>query len=185
MPRAKLLVKIILSGWIVYNIFAMLVMPNLGAYFGRSSSRFITPYANTVGLNASWNFFSPDPAHTMYIRYRINYLDSEGFPVKDSIEGFFPAEKNHGVSSLTRKRELYVMRFMVIDPRRLKSFMGPWLCHQYPQATSVEMEHVVETVPSLDQVVAFKSEGVAALSKEIQFTRESVSCIKPADEVSL
>jgi len=93
MPRAKLLVKVILSGWIVYNIFTMLVMPNLGAYFGRSTSRFITPYGNTVGLNASWNFFSPDPAHTMYIRYRINYLDNEGFPTKDSLEGFFPAEK--------------------------------------------------------------------------------------------
>jgi hypothetical protein len=163
----------------------MLVMPNIGAYFGRSTSRFITPYANTVGLNASWNFFSPDPAHKMYIRYLVHYLDKEGFPVKDSVEGFFPREKNLGISSLTRQREMYVMRFMVIDPRRLKVFMGPWLCRQYPEASSVEMEHVIETVPPLDQVVALKDEFVNSLSKEFQYLHETYSCTETADEVSL
>lgn len=177
--------KAILSLWIVYNIFTMLVMPNIGAYFGRVSSRFITPYANTVGLNASWNFFSPDPAHVMYIRYLINYTDAEGTPTKEAVEGYFPPEKNQAVQSIFRKRELYVMRFMVIDPKRLKVFMGPWLCRQYPGATSVDMEHVIETVPPLDQVVAFKNEGVKDLSQELQYTRETISCSAIQDEVTL
>ncbi|QDK37787.1 hypothetical protein [Bdellovibrio sp. NC01] len=185
MKKANLLSKALLSLWIVYNIFTMLVMPNIGAYFGRVSSRFITPYANTVGLNASWNFFSPDPAHTMYIHYMINFADSEGNPTKDPIEGYFPPEKNRPVTSTFRKRELYVMRFMVIDPKRLKVFMGPWLCRQYPGASSVDMEHVIETVPMLDQVVTHKDEIIKDLSQELQYVHESVSCTATPDEEAL
>ncbi|WP_415061440.1 hypothetical protein [Bdellovibrio sp.] len=185
MKKVKLLFKTLLSLWIVYNIFTMMVMPNVGAYFGRTTSRFIVPYANSIGLNASWNFFSPDPAHTMYIRYLIRYQDPEGNEVKEPIEGFFPAEKNKGVLSGERKRELYVMRFMVIDPKRLRLLFGPWLCRQYPGATSVEMEHVVETVPTLDQVVTLKDEAVQDLSRELQVTRESTSCVGGTDEEAL
>lgn len=183
--KVKLLFKALLSVWIVYNIFTMLVMPNVGAYFGRVTSKYITPYANTVGLNAGWNFFSPDPAHTMYIRYTVRYADAEGNETKEPIEGFFPEEKNKGVHALSRKRDLYAMRFMVLEPKRLRILMGPWLCRQYPGATSVEMEHVVETVPFLDQVVTFKDETVKELSQELQFSREFYSCVGGSDEVTL
>jgi len=186
MAKAKPLFKGLLSLWIIYNIFTMLVMPNVGAYFGRITSRFITPYANTVGLNASWNFFSPDPAHTMYLRYTVRYLDSEGNETREPVDGFFPEEKNQGISDPRKKRNLYAMRFMVIDPKRLKVFFGPWLCKQYPGATSVEMEHVVETVPYLDKVVTLKDETVQELSQELQFVREFYSCAGAEnDEVEL
>jgi hypothetical protein len=182
--RTKFVIKILLSFWIVYTIFMMLVMPNLGSYLGRSSSRYITPYANSVGLNANWNFFSPDPAPTMYIQFRIHFLDSEGYQTKDSVDGFFPAEKNRRISSIFRQRELYVMRYMLIDPKRLKTFMGPWLCRQYPGATSVEMEHVVETIANLDQMVVLKGEGVESLSTVFQNIHEVFSCVDASDEVS-
>lgn len=183
--KAKLLFKGLLSLWIVYNIFTMFVMPNVGNYFGRSASRFILPYANTVGLNATWNFFSPDPAHTMYIRYFIRYYDQDGNETKEPVEGFFPEEKNKGITNPTHKRDLYAMRFMVIDPKRMKILLGPWLCKQYPGASSVEMEHIIETVPSLDQVVTLKGESLSDLSQEVQYIREEVSCGGPADEVEL
>lgn len=160
----------------------MLVMPNVSAYFGRTTASVITPYANTIGLNASWNFFSPDPAHTMYIRYTINFLDQMGEQLKEPIEGYFPEEKNQGIRSDFRKRELYAMRFMAIDPKRLRILYGPWLCRKYPGATSVQMEHIVETVPPLDQVVTLKEEEVRDLSKEIQYSSASYSCLTGGDE---
>lgn len=181
----KSLIKVILSIWIVYNIFVMLVMPNIGSYFGRVSSRFVVSYASAVGLNASWNFFSPDPAHTMYIHYRIHFLDKEGNQLKDSLDGYFPQEKNQAINSIFRKRELYVMRFMLIEPKRLKILMGPWLCRQYPGASSIDLEHVIETVPFLDQVVAHKDAGLSSLSQELQYSQVSVPCDGSADEDSL
>lgn len=182
MKKVKLLFKAILSLWIVYNIFVMMVMPNIGSLFGQAVSSFVTPYANTVGLNASWNFFSPDPAHTMYIRYTVYYQDFDGNDLKEPLEGYFPEEKNQGIKNATQKRNLYAMRFMVLEPKRLRILMGPWLCKQYSGATSVEMEHVIETVPPLAQAITLKHETVKELSQEVQYVRETHSCIGGADE---
>lgn len=183
--RVMLLFKAFASLWVVYNIFTMLVMPNVGAYFGRTTSKYIAPYANTMGLNASWNFFSPDPAHTMYLRYTVRYLDAEGNETQEPVESYFPKEKDKPVHSLSRKRDLYAMRFMIIEPKRLKLLMGPWFCRQYPGAISIEMEHVVQTVPFLDQVVTLKDETLSDLSQELQGMRENYSCAGGADEVTL
>jgi hypothetical protein len=194
MKRAAPILKALLSLWIVYNIVVIVVMPNAGSYFGRITSRFIGPYANSVGLNAGWNFFSPDPAHTMYIRYMVYFNnstisdsmgDSTAETEKDPIEGYFPAEKNTMISSMFRSRELYVMRFMIINRSHLKNLFGPWLCRQYPGATSVDMEHVIETVAMLDEAAAFRNESMSQLSKEMQFEAERYRCNNNEDEVEL
>lgn len=179
MKKAKLLFKAALSLWIVYNIFVMMVMPNVGAYFGRVTANVVTPYANTVGLNAGWNFFSPEPAHPMYLKYSVHYSDEMGEEVKESVEGQFPmplTEDKRPLPNITRKREWALMRYMVLDPKRLRQLMGPWLCRQYPGATSVDMEHVIETIPFLDQAVRYRDETVQDLSREIQYVRESIKC---------
>lgn len=181
-PLSKVL-KVLLSLWAAYNILAMVVMPNVSSYFGLWVSGVVTPYANTIGLNASWNFFSPDPAHTMYLRYYVHFIGEDGIETQDPIEDYFPQEKNKGISDPTRKRELYAMRFMVIEPVRLKTLFGPWICKKFPEATYVEMEHVVETVPPLDQVVTLKNERVHDLSEEIQYVRSSYNCSGDNDEV--
>ena len=77
------------------------------------------------------------------------------------------------------------MRFMIINPKHFKYLFGPWLCRQYPGATSVDMEHVVETVPFLDQVVSKKTESVSALSDELQFSAQRYKCGSGEDEVEL
>lgn len=186
MKKAKLLFKAFLSLWLVYNIFVMMVMPNVGAYFGRVTSSFVTPYANTMGLNAGWNFFSPEPAHPMYLKYAVHFNDDEGNEVKESIFSAFPLpldEDERNIPNITHKREWALMRYMVIEPKRLKILMGPWLCRQNPGATSVDMEHVIETIPFLDQAVAYKDEAVSDLSKEMKYTRESIRCgAESADE---
>ena len=181
--RVKLLFKILASFWAVFNIFVSLVMPNVGAYFGRVTASFVTPYANTIGLNASWNFFSPDPAHTMYIRYTVYFYDDFGNEIRPTIEGFFPKEKNKSITSDLNKRDLYAMRFMVIEPKRLRVLFGPWLCRKYEGASSINMEHVVETVPPLDEVVTFKGETVRDLSQELQYSKVSHNCHSADEEV--
>jgi hypothetical protein len=172
---AKTVLKVVLSLWALYHITAILVMPNLGSYLGRGIQPAIATYASTIGFNAGWNFFSPDPAHIMYIRYIIHY-GNEGSEEKEAVEAYFPPEKNKGIFSITRQRELYAMRFMVIDPMRLKTLFGPWLCRQYPGSSYVEMEHVIETIAPLQQIVTLTDETVESLSKEVQFVRANHSC---------
>ncbi|UXR63562.1 hypothetical protein EZJ49_10795 [Bdellovibrio bacteriovorus] len=203
MKKVKLLFKALLSLWIVYNIFVMLVMPNVGAYFGRVTANVVTPYANTVGLNAGWNFFSPEPAHPMYLKYTVYYPEPEITPEnapeseegsgssspleeRDPVEGYFPVQNDkRDVPNITHKREWALMRYMVLDAKRLRILMGPWLCRQYPGAVSITMEHVIETIPFLDQAVRFQDESMKDLSKEVQSLRETVSCQGGMDEESL
>ncbi|MNK08116.1 hypothetical protein D3C87_260440 [compost metagenome] len=191
MPQFKggiRILKIALSLWAVYQIFVIMVMPNLGSYLGRSALPFVSPYASALGFNASWNFFSPDPAHTMYIRYMVRYDDVNNMQDSDKepVQGYFPREKNKGIADMTRQRELYIMRFMIIAPKRLQYLMGPWLCRQYPGATSLELEHVIETVAPLDEAVTFRDENIRDLSRELQVIRTDYSCSgQDLDEVEI
>jgi hypothetical protein len=183
MAKVKPLLKILASVWIVYNICALMVMPNVTSYFGRVASKFVGPYANLVGLNAGWNFFSPDPAQPMYLKVVVNYPMAQDGEYREPLITAFPfpeSEKNN--PSLTRKREWAVMRFMVMDPRRLRQIFGPWLCKLYPEAESIDMEHVIDTLPLLDEAV-FKSEvNLLDMSQERRFAKATVHCHSAGDE---
>lgn len=186
MKKAKLLLKVLLSLWIVYNIAVMLIMPNVGSYLGRSLSRFITPYAGAVGLSAGWDFFSPDPAHTLYIEYTVYFPDSEkgvDGEVREPIEGYFPPEKNQPVHDPVRKRDLYATRYMALSPKRLRVVFGPWLCRQYPGASQVNARIIIETVPSLDKAVQRKDLSLADLSERIEYAKEDIDCASRDEEL--
>lgn len=185
MKRAALTLKIFLSVWIVYNLVAIILMPNAGSFLGRRYVKYVAPYANVVGLNSSWNFFSPDPVQTFYIKYFVEFFDSEGDTIKDPIVGFFPQEGNQGVMDINRRRELYVMRFMVIAPNRLQALFAPWLCRQYPEATAVHIEQVIETVAALDEALTMSHSSLKDLSKEIPYASFDFRCDTPAEDFPL
>lgn len=183
MKKVKALLKIFLSLWIVYNIIVMLLMPNIGSYFGRQISRFIAPYAAVMGLNAGWNFFSPDPAHTMYLEYTLQYPDKEDGETREPELHFFPVEKNQPLLNPLRKRELYATRYMALDPKKLRVLFGPWLCRQHPGALTVDMRLIVETVPPLDKVVKNPHTDLSELSERLEFSHEFVTCGQQDEEV--
>ncbi|WP_255489911.1 hypothetical protein [Bdellovibrio sp. KM01] len=183
MAKVKPLLKILASIWIVYNICAIMVMPNVSSYFGRVASKFFGPYANQVGLNAGWNFFSPDPAHPMYLKVVVNYPMAQNGAYREPLITAFPfAESEKTMPSLSRKREWAVMRYMVMDPRRLRQVFGPWLCKQFPEAESIDMEHVIETLPLLDEAVSKSEVNLLDMSQERRAAKASVRCNSPGDE---
>ena len=67
----------------------------------------------------------------MYLQYRVRFEDSQGVELKEPIEGFMPPEKNQVVVDSSKRRMLYAMRFLLLDPSRLETLMGPWLCRKY------------------------------------------------------
>ncbi|MFP5519741.1 MAG: hypothetical protein ACLGGX_07550 [Bdellovibrionia bacterium] len=169
-------IKVILSLAIVYHLLVMILMPNLASFPGRRFQAWIAPYGNIIGLNASWNFFSPDPAHTMYLKYLVFFEDEQGNEVKEPEEYTIPPQKAEPVRDIREKRYLYAMRFMILDPNRLKNIMGPWLCKQHSGASSISMEHVIETVPPLEEAMTFEKMTLKELSREIQYVNLSVNC---------
>lgn len=158
----------------------MIVMPNAFSFLGRQLP-LIYPYANAMGLNVGWSFFSPDPAHVLYLRYVVYFQDSD----KESVEGFFPKEKNHSATDIRGKRDWTVMRFMLLDHKRLGVLMGPWICRQYPGAENVYMEYVMETVPPIDAAQTSMNRDVQELSQELQFIKVDHNCTGEQDKVWL
>jgi hypothetical protein len=184
LAKAKLLFKVLLSLWVVYHLLVIIIMPNGGSYLVRRFGSYLLPYANTLNLNTPWNFFSPDPAHIMYFKYTVYFRDDFLNDIKDPIEGYFPAGKEQGAYSASERRELYAMRYMIIDPKRVEKFLGPWLCSQNPGASGIKLEHIVDTIPPLDRAVSQKSTEVKDMGEEIEIINRDFDCHGANDEVS-
>lgn len=184
LPRERAL-KIAASLFVLYNLLAMLLMPNPWSFLGRRYGFLVAPYANAVGLNSSWNFFSPDPAQTMYISYDIEYLDEQGESQRGDERGTFPQASRHMVLDSNTRRELYAMRFMMIAPNRVQALFGPWLCREHPGATLIHFEEVVETVAPLDEALTLQEQSLPDLSRTLPMSRFDFRCDTPAEEFPL
>jgi hypothetical protein len=161
--------KAILSLFIIFQLTIMIVMANGGSYLGRKF-QFLLPYANAIGLNTTWNFFSPDPAHTMYFHSLVYFENEYGEMIKDPVEEFYPPEKEKVVIDGTKRRFLYAMRFMMLDPERVETLLGPWLCKSNPGSTSVLIEQTIESIPPLDRA------EIGEWSQEPRTTKWNLKC---------
>ncbi|OFZ31964.1 MAG: hypothetical protein A2622_12055 [Bdellovibrionales bacterium RIFCSPHIGHO2_01_FULL_40_29] len=152
----------LIAGFVFFYIVAMIVVLGNGSSFmGRYFQDFFNPIANSIGLNTTWNFFSPDPAQTMYLRYFVIFEDEYGNTTADTVEGFYPKSKDLGGDfRLDKKRDSYAMRFLAVDPYRIEVFFTPWLCRKNPGATKVQVELIVNRIPSLDQVIAVVNSNI-------------------------
>lgn len=144
-----------------YFVAMMVTLGNGSSFLGRYFEHFFNPVANTIGLNTTWNFFSPDPAHIMYIKYFVFFEDEFGQTLKEPIEGFYPEKKDQTEDfKLNKKRDSYAMRFMAVDAGRLESFFAPWLCRKHPGASKIQAELIVQRIPSLDQVISVVNKDI-------------------------
>jgi hypothetical protein len=142
--------RVVLSVFIVYHLLVISVMPNRSSFLGRQLEPWINPYANLLGLNITWNFFAPDPEHTMYIHYRVYFPENEGGESRDPVEGFIPPAKEKIVVDTSARRFFYAMRFLILDQRRMKVLLVPFLCRSHEGAEEVHIKSILEPIPSLD-----------------------------------
>lgn len=182
---SQIVTKLVLSFVTTLYIVMILIYPNGTSYLGRTIGNYLAPIANSIGVNTTWNFFSPDPANTMYFAYNIYFEDEQGNEVKEPLSGYLPSEKNQIVTDASRRRMLYAMRFLMLDDNRLNVLMAPWLCKENPGASRVRIHSVVEKLPNLDEVVLRSDTSVESLKHEVDSRSVSFDCRKPRDEMSL
>jgi hypothetical protein len=151
--------SVFLGALFLYLVSMMVVLGNGSSFLGRSLAFAYLPIANSIGLNTTWNFFSPDPAHTMYLRYRVLFQDEFGNDKQESFEKYFPENSMDNNFWLQHRRLSYVMRFLAADQYRIEKFLVPWICKQNAEATHVQTELVLYRIPALDVVSTLKSEN--------------------------
>ena len=170
--------SLFLGAVFIYLVSMMIVMSNGSSFLGHYLSALYLPVANSIGLNTTWNFFSPDPAHTMYLRYRVLFQDEYGNAKKESIEKYFPEDIQENNFWLHHRRLSYVMRFMASDQNRIQHFLVPWICKQNPEATHIQTEMLIYRIPSLDVVATLKSENYEDMIAQEEVNQAMYNCEK-------
>lgn len=150
----------------------MIVMGNGASFLGHYLSPIYLPVANTIGLNTTWNFFSPDPAHKMTMN--VTLIKSDGseenltFP-KISEDGEFDFDLRH-------RRFSYVIRFLIIDLTKIEKYFAPWICNQYPDANQIYIRTEVEKIPALQTAATFKDSIFNDLLEKQVINEGTFSC---------
>ncbi len=175
---APLWVRIGISLVIVFHLSVVIILANGPSVLGRLHQDWIIGYANQLGLNQTWNFFSPDPSHIHYIRYFIHFENDAGDPVQDSIEGFIPEDKEKLVIDSSKRRMLHAVRALSLDEKRTEKLLAPWLCKTFPGATMVHIKHVMQLLPNLDRAAALLDRPVLDLSEDRPYRDLEFDCFK-------
>jgi hypothetical protein len=154
----------------------MLVMGNGHSFLGRYLSGFYLPVANAIGLNTSWNFFAPDPANVMYFKYDVIFEDDYGQVTGETIEDYFPTNKDDVDLRLDHRRFSYAMRWLALDPSRVQQFFIPMICREYPKAKKIQVEFIVKPVPPLEKILTLKDENYDDLVQSEELSRNTYDC---------
>lgn len=143
-------IRALLSIFIIYHLVAVALAPNSTSFLGRVLGPYYLGYANMVGAHTPWNFFSPDPADNFRIEYKVRFSEISGTP---TLTQTLPEWYDKGTLSPNERRDLYLTRFLMMDPTRLASLFGPWMCRKYPEASEVVSQFKVQKLPPLDRAL--------------------------------
>lgn len=170
--------RLILSIFILYHLAVITVMPNPGSLLGRKFSRYLADYANTLGINTTWQFFSPGPAPVFYLEY-----DVEGADLDAETESFqLPPKRRASYYDEFYNRTLYSMRFFVLAPiETFERFFVRWLCKQHPEAETLSIRTVGEPVKNIERAAG--DESFDELSEKMPIKeRQRFSCHRETEE---
>src|SRR5687768_4476938 len=106
-PSVHLSLKIVSSIWIVYHLLGIFIMPSIQSIEVKVAGWFFKPYLNQLGLNTTWNLFSPDPATAMFMQVSLLQEDQS----IDNIEFTMPSFGAYITWDPRTRRELYQNRF--------------------------------------------------------------------------
>lgn len=127
-------------------------MPNSGSLIGRELSPIFVPYANFLGMNQSWEFFSPDPPTPFYFNYSVHFEDSNGSEIQPSILSYFPEWRTQPTNHPNKIRLKTTVRFLALRPDTTGNAFALYLCRKYPLANRVVVQSTFEFVPPLEKV---------------------------------
>ena len=149
--KTTAVLRALLSVFLIYHLLAVVILPMGTGLIIRETGRYFIAYANQLGLNTTWQFFSPGPSPSFYLEY------SYGFDLEDNPDGYethLMPEKRVGFGwSDFYNRRLFSMRFMALNAGRTERYLAPHLCRLKPEAKTVTLRTLVTKVESVDRAM--------------------------------
>lgn len=157
----------VLSIFLIYHLFAVILAPNIRTYLGTRASSLVAPYIAFFELASEWGFFAPDPGPPpVYIEYEI--YGAGGTSVK---KGSWPEKKDPFWIRERQNRRVGVARFLMAHPERIEKMMGPYLCHSHSEAHSIGLWRIMASIPRLHAV----AKGERAIGDNVDTQRKWVA----------
>lgn len=141
----------LLTLFLLYHVVVIVLMPNAGSILGRRWGHYIAPYANTLGMNATWEFFSPDPPQPFYFDYSVYFETEEGDEKREPIDGYFPDWRTERTLHPNKIRLKNAVRFFALTRASVEQAFIGYLCRKYPEANRVRVRQMLELVPPLEK----------------------------------
>lgn len=173
-PKLKKFIplKIALTVFLFYHLSAVVLLPNASSIFARNLGRFFIPYANTFGLNTTWQFFSPGPSVAYHIEYEI---ETEATRDSDELERHvFPPPQSQFMWKESFNRRVCGLSYFTIVPERFERFFVPFLCRQTPGAVAVYVQSVLEQPSNIEK--ASGATSFKDLFERFEFPRQRFGC---------
>lgn len=149
----SVILKFVFSIFLLYHLAVIVIMPNPSSLLGRKYARYLIDYANQLGLNTTWQFFSPGPAPVFYLEYTVenaNEEEGETFQI--------PERRRASYYDELYNRTLYSMRFFVLAPSEtFDSFFVPWVCKRHPEAAALTIRTQGEPVVNIERATGDES----------------------------
>lgn len=152
------------------------MLPNSSSFFVRRWAAAIVSYGNQIGLHMAWNFYSPDPAHMMYFKYQVLFLDDYGVELGGAVENFVPPEITKIAMNSSQRRQLYSMRYFVLANDRIEDLLVPWVCRNHPGSSHVLVSHFFIQQPNLDKALSAPLDSFRGLFVEQKNYARKFSC---------
>lgn len=160
-------IRIALSGFIGFHLFAVILTPNSQSYLGASASGVVDPYISFLELSNTWSFFAPDPGPPpVFLEYEI--FDKHGATLS---KGRWPDFPDPYFLRERQNRRVAAAEFMILAGVRSERMMVPYLCANAPEAHSVSLHQCHIPIPSLWDV----RDGKATLGDESKLERTLIS----------
>ena len=141
-------------------------------------------YANTLGLNTTWQFFSPNPAGERYLQYEINLDDGmsdEEIVWNEDIRGpkyhYWPPKQDTPILKENLNRMFYHSLLSTFGEHRIKDVFIPWVCRKHPEAYSIFIRGKTKTLPTIE-AAHIKNKDFKYLSQSYDFELKEHICPK-------
>ncbi len=180
-PRKRLFLKAALSVFIAYHLFCVGLLPNSTSILGRRLGGILTPYANPLIFNRTWQFFSPGPMPSFYLEYEVVTPENEMDLMRDTLV-YPPIPKSFTFGDFYL-RALAGMRFLGVKDEHFQKFFIPYLCRLYPGATGLDIRSTIEEVPQIESIGSESTMGFRDLADRRDLPRKLYEC--PGSQVSV
>ncbi|MBX9767749.1 MAG: hypothetical protein K2X47_10795 [Bdellovibrionales bacterium] len=164
---SRRLTKLLLTLFGVYHLIVIVVIPNRSNYFNIPLGPYILPYANTMSLNVSWQFFAPEPGPAVFWEAEVKQ------DLVTIAKEMLPEEENKFLLRTRYNRRVSMMRFLYNDFSRVSALYVPYLCRMYPEATDVKVTLSQVPFPTADEVKAGKRVNDVLYRKTLNTMEES------------